>query len=395
MASHLEALPPEILEIIADFCNQDDGDVEHPLLHFRTSCRTVQHATRRSWLRQYFRSRTIRYDHAKLNKLIDVASIPEFTCNIKAIDFICAPGLGPAKAEGDNESSATEGNANISSLQPALRDLKNIEEVYVRPTARDSLLSTSASIQRVNVTETFSLALSAMAACVLRPKVIGITQYQWTQTMAFLSDCRALLEHAHCFDQLRRLELGLGNADEEWSEDHDSKLIAEPLVQSLNDMQSLRCLFLVFHNQQESIAVINQLAKSASLPGLTSITIACATCVIGDLNNFMRNHAESLRHCGLDEIEAMEAHSETRYRNLLEALRDSLQLDSLYIGSLYDDEGDSFQFPAFSRAHSSLEPNTDGYVEVEHCDAVVTEGEENVQSVLTQMLDCMQLVEGQ
>jgi hypothetical protein len=85
MTSSLEALPSELLSIIATFCVEVDHEDDDSFLRFFLISRTIQAATRQTWLLQYFTHRNVTLSPAKLTELIEVTANAEIARHVKAI----------------------------------------------------------------------------------------------------------------------------------------------------------------------------------------------------------------------------------------------------------------------------------------------------------------------
>lgn len=86
MAVSLEDLPPEIIEIIYDFCNNVD---EHAPLDLRATSRILEAYTRRKWHRQHFLHRYIALNVDSLTELVQIASQLELAKAIRSIRIYC------------------------------------------------------------------------------------------------------------------------------------------------------------------------------------------------------------------------------------------------------------------------------------------------------------------
>lgn len=162
MAASLESLPPEIIEIICDFCNVCD---KQSILHLRLTCRILQAASRRKWRDQYFTKRRITLDVPKLTELKEVASQPEFANTIKSI-----------KIFSQNETDRFERRRNLKLgilLGLALQNLKPRELTFW---SREDIGDHAMLDQRgeIDVTDTFEFVLLAFEKCGIRLETISV-----------------------------------------------------------------------------------------------------------------------------------------------------------------------------------------------------------------------------
>jgi hypothetical protein len=126
MASSLDALPPELLSIIATFCVEVDDENEDPLLRLRSTSRTVQAGTRHAWLYQYFSERDIALTPAKLNQVNEVTSNSEFARIVTAISMFCKDDKERFNSGGNDLATAAEDVTLDRVLGDALRGLPNL-----------------------------------------------------------------------------------------------------------------------------------------------------------------------------------------------------------------------------------------------------------------------------
>ena len=87
MAACLPALPPELLEVIAGFRIKPKHGVS--LLQLRSTSRTIQSATRRTWLNEFFYTRKVVLEPGKLTELMELGEVPELAKAVDTIQVFC------------------------------------------------------------------------------------------------------------------------------------------------------------------------------------------------------------------------------------------------------------------------------------------------------------------
>ena len=380
MASPLERLPTEIVEMIANFC------VEEPvnrLYNLRATCRTIEADTYDRWRSSFFTDRYVDLTPAKLTELKDIAAIPGFALSVEGIIVRCE---GDAKLFRQNDQRvlrSSELNQLWSLMAAAFQNLQNLQLIQfepAKPEPRDHAI-TDSTWQTIDVSKTFSFVLSAAQYCGLRPTVISSAVKDEGMNLG-ISDISFMPHLSELFSEVERLDLQRLSAPR--SQNNSAKF-PEQVARSLNLMRSLTRLRLLDMSPEP---LMRHMSMHAYLPSLTSFCLDYAECLIRDVILFLRRHANTLIEFEIRNVTPIEDDAESIYRVLLENLRDSLHLSNLAVGDLYTSDGSRCQFLKVDQTDVEEDENEDGFVEVDFSD-IVFEGEHSVQEGLSDMLSWM------
>lgn len=158
MFSSLESLPPELVEIISDFCTSADED---SLLHLRAASRSLQVATRRKWRNHYFAARKVVLQNTKLEKLREITSHMEYAHTVKQLVISCVR---------DAELSACRPSQVL--LESTMQDLRNLKMIEFIPASGPLEDEERDDACDFDFSNTFGLILSAVQASGLRPRTL-------------------------------------------------------------------------------------------------------------------------------------------------------------------------------------------------------------------------------
>jgi hypothetical protein len=123
MAPSLEGLPPELLDIIADFCT-DDGNDDDPLLKLRSTCRSIE-----GRMAFYFTERYLDLDAAKLDELKQIGAVSDLARATTAIVVCCKDDSKQFSPESSSSQALAE-LMNLSFMMAlALRNFSNVDTI--------------------------------------------------------------------------------------------------------------------------------------------------------------------------------------------------------------------------------------------------------------------------
>lgn len=182
----------------------------HPLLHFRSSSRAIEVASRRTFLQMYFTFRFVALNRSKLNQLKEISSNQEFARQVLQIEVL---------AEDDSmlfEARPTEAIPNMQGLElgllvgSAFRNLTNLKDVWFKP--HDKVLSeiSLGRCKEVDFSGTFAVILLALRECGIYPKSIQADEFDISKADFSITKYNILPQLAECFDKLQGLTIGVG-----------------------------------------------------------------------------------------------------------------------------------------------------------------------------------------
>lgn len=169
MAPSLYSLPPELVEAIAQQIT--DGEKQKALLQLRLTCRSLEAATRRWFIKWYFTRRTVDLVSWKLQSLIALTKVPDLASAVTTLRIACeddghARLLLDTQAMRYTETAITAGPL----LTLALQGLPNVKDFHFVERYPAKEAPGGASDQgHCNITSSFATALGAMHACGVKP----------------------------------------------------------------------------------------------------------------------------------------------------------------------------------------------------------------------------------
>lgn len=364
MASPLERLPPELIEVVSDFCILSDNEEHKSLLNLRLPSRTLEIATRRVWRNHYFGSRKVMIDEGKMARLTKVASHPELARSMKSLVVSCVDDetLGNyGSPDSFHTSMALDVNGLLESAFKNLRNVKKIQFLPLRESGSDSNLHESS---KFDFSDTFDLIISALQTCGFHPEEITALDIEGLHPYFSISKCDAYVSSADIFAKITSLEMALGNDDMDPLTDPDFAIWFVPV---LKQMQSLQRLSLVLYDDEDRpcTALMKAIAKEVKLPVLSHLALFFLSCQMHDLTRFLNKRARSLERCAIFSVCAETANGEA-YRDLVDTFAsEAFNLGVLALGPMYGNDGARFEFANIDCTTFSDESNDDGYVVID------------------------------
>ena len=372
MAPTLQSLPPELLEIIATKCIGFDEGLSRSLLQLRSTCREIQLATRRLFVKRFFELRNIRLDTKKLVELDRIHDIPDLAQAIRRLFVECIDDFYLRGSENDNNLSDGPMCGLLERLLVrAFRRMKNPvaltfvaldEDICSRKDPYDGSSYT-------DVSTTFGAVIMATQAASLSVKSIDMWPNFDVDLDAFpslgLRNFQAMPLFSDCFSGIKELQLFL--LLERWPTvgTLDKKQMGKQLATALNYCENLEKLELHFMEGPPYPGIFRNLAAKVLMPRLQSLEFHLLTCSLHDLSRSLARHAGTLRSCLLSTIELeSEVRSQVfkRFPTLLQDLCNMPALTKLHVDHVMVGR---FELSFRSRPHisCSFEPLEEDYIE--------------------------------
>lgn len=344
MTASLDGLPPELLTCIAEVVLDDESLQSHELLQLRSTCRTIEAAIRRTWVRAYFAVRSITMDSAKITELKQVVAVPEFASVTKELCIDC-----------DKAELSAESLMQISSpLSIALRPLQNVETITFGPPpdfSYDELHSNG--IMDIDFSDAFSIVLFAAQACGIQPQCIGVNteDCQAFDANMRITNCRSMRLLPDCFTRLATIKL-LVEVDEEIETLVD---LATDLAGGLNLMQCLTRLSIDFPTPPSSLELaifFTELVDRVHLPSIMEIHVRSLFCLVSALTRLLIMHTTTLTKVKLRTITSVHDDGLESFRNMPREMQDSLRLETLEMEELFVSDTLRLDFPHYTKIYS-------------------------------------------
>lgn len=386
MAAALQSLPPELVEIIATHCISFDEGLSRSLLQLRPTCREIQLATRRLFVKRFFEVRIVRLDTKKLVELDRIHDTPDLAQAMRGLLVECIDDFYLRGSENDDKLSDGPMYGLLERLLVrAFRRIRN--PVTLTFVALDEGICSRKDpfdgSSYTDVSTTFGAVINAAQVASLSVRSIdmwpnfdvdsaafpslGLRSFQ---TMPLFSDCFLGIKELQLFLLLERWPT-VGNLDK--------KQMGKQLATAFNYCENLENLELHFMEGPPYPGISRNLAAKAFLPQLQSLEFHLLTCSLHDLSRFLARHAGTLRSCLLSTIELeSEVRSQVfkRFPTLLQDLCNMPALTKLHVDHVMVGR---FELSFRSRPHisCSFEPLEGDYIEVRRdFETLVLEGDD-------------------
>ena len=388
MPSRLQSLPPELLEIIAGFC-MAKGDRES-LLQLRATCPDLEVKCQRIWLDEYFSCRYVKLDITKLAELREVTKVPHLAAAVTEIDVLCKddPKLRETE-EFDELSMATSSEVLMkysALLALALQNLKNLDTILFDPIALDCTdRNLDKGVSFVDISDTFSVVMSAVQACALHPKTMSGIRHDTEHFEFGIARPSPTLHLEGCLDKLEVLEMFFPNVLFSTEAQLPDIGHREQIGRWLTHMPDLKTLDLGFCHSLRSQETFRSIVETAFIPHMRYIRLGPLRCRLRDLKVFLMAHAVTLRSCNLISVSFATTVSVDKFACLLIDMRDKLRLDNFSMENMWNKEG-KFEFPGMDHVDFYDEADEDGYVVINSGQSFKFDNLEDIQGGLTEMI---------
>lgn len=386
MSASLDGLPPELLENIADLCLEHE---ENTLLQLRSTCRTVEAGTHRTWVSAYFYLRRLSLEPAKLAELRDIGSVPALAHEVVQVEVVCKDDAQLLGTD-ENDASLTTAAAKLGPLLTrAFQNLEDLVEVSFVPEEPADAHAANEE-HTIDFSATCSLVLWALQTCGLSPYRLSAINLDVEKTFFFINKSSAMVQIGDCCPRVMSLELCLG-APDHFTGLHNQthEAFADSFAQAVVKMPYLQSIKWVFASSELGLPVLKRLSKIEPLPYLYEITVASVGCQVRDLSKFLLKHATTLKTCNIMRVMPLEGDPSREYRDLLETFHSTFNLHSMMLGLLEDLNGARFDFPVIDLVICEDNVNEDGFIEVALSPFMHFEGAQEVKDGVERMLNSM------
>lgn len=389
MASALENLPTELIEVVSDFCILLDTEDQKPLLQLRSASCTLEAATRRKWRNHYFDSRAICIEENELKRLQEIASYPEFAHAVKLVDVECVDNQDLMMYGKPGSYVTAEAYDVEMFLVRAFQNLKDLETIRFLPVESPKNVADGDYV--LDFSETFGLVLSAVEACRLRPQSIFAADIKGRDFIFVVTRYDVSALPTNIFRNLATLSISLARHAAVPTCTRSELDFTKWFVAALNQMQSLEDVYLSLFEEEEGqrTEIFKAASQAVKLPMLEAMVLRFANCEARGLIVFLKNHSETLRYCAFHLVYA-ESSDGSAYGDLLSALAsDVFDLEDLSLGPFIAYDGTKFDFPLLDSTSVNDEPNEDGYLVVEESPFYRFKGKDKIQDGLSKMMGCI------
>lgn len=397
MAAIILKLPPELLHSIAECCEGNhwiDYPGDEPLLQLRATCRAIEQATRREWLRKYFTYRYVMLDPVKLQQLRIVAQLPEFAAVITGLTVLSLDDRMHTMLE-QHGSTTTRHIHTLrcaSLMAMAFQCLRNLETVEFSWREENAAARIAGSDERwINFSATFANVMFAIQACGLQPTFVNATSLCFgLANRGGIGNLSMLPQLKNCFSGLRRLRLSVITDTLILDDNTDVERPGYYLIPALNSMTTLETLELELQCTVPGASAFAAIADNVYLPSLCDLTIARSGFGTRRLNQVLQRHSRSVKRVTVDNVRLTEA-GNSDFRKLLEDMRDRLELHMLRMYSIRNRHG-RIGFSGMEFMDWWEDEDEPEYTIVDQYGTVLLDDPKLMEMEITTLLDCMHII---
>lgn len=384
-------LPNEHIQAIADeiepgFEIEREFGIKEDLLNFRLTCRTIQNATRHSFIREYLGSQCLILDTSALKTLADIAKVPDIAKIVDRITIVptIIPGsdhvIESVKAIDPRYTTVEMAAGTMSTMLVSFPHLKGLGFSH----RSCSVDPGHQNVEYAWVTDNRALFYAAAMA-------VGSLGYRLEQVRGLHVDLKEPGFDISKFANILRTNTAFSTVQEiefhfECPRSYDSPIkldeasLGSKLAHGLNSLTVLSSLTLNFSMRGSQCHKIMQgFFKALHLLTLTELNLFSSVCLLDSVSHFLSTHQNTLRTLYIWDIRIEERLDADGVRQFLTVLRD-MNFERFRIKGLKH-FGGQVRFPELFHSWKSDDP-----YQGEHADL---DGYEEVQEGISQMLECV------